>query len=82
MQIFGKFLHYYDFANAISWANCFITAIFGLIFAQKLPVMKDLFQKLHNQNISGKFFKIAVMKFTYGELYFINELKSKNIKFQ
>ena len=40
--------------------------------------MKDLFQKLHNQNISGKFFKIAVMKFTYGELYFINEFKRKN----
>ena len=44
--------------------------------------MKDLVQKLHQQTISRKFLKIAVMKFTYGELYFINELKSKDIKFQ
>ena len=44
--------------------------------------MKDLVQKLHKPNISGKFLKMAVMKFTYGELYFINELKSKDIKFQ
>ena len=44
--------------------------------------MKDFVQKLHQQNISGKFLKIAVMKFTYGELYFINDLKSKDIKFQ